>query len=437
MSDGRARVVRIRRAGPRLERCHRVCFSRCAGRHPRAERIGQDHAAAPACGPRFTAGRPRAARRHRHTDAATPRPVDADGPVPQETQLAFEYTVLEMAVMGRYPHLGAFEIEGPDEIEVARDALRQTGTLHLESRWFNTLSGGEKQRVVIASALAQLENRGRRKFYPTPIFGHPPARRADRVAGPRLSARDPLRARQAQREPRSDRCRVDPRLEFRGRIVPRADPAGSRTGARRRADRLDARRTLIRKLYRRRGRYHHQSQNRAADGRPRRARPTHICHDHRPKDCGDLALIFGLAAVVTCLAGPARRIHDSRLPARVRHLAAVRRERRRADFLRRAAAARARRRPGRLGAGRVGRRAAGAAPKSARDAVHAGRVGRRGAGRDAGAHAGPAVRHRRFLGRSYRQLCRLAGRGRDRLRRWRARSIAASRPTCCCSPASR
>jgi iron complex transport system ATP-binding protein len=76
--------------------------------------------------------------------------------VPQETQLAFEYTVLEMAVMGRYPHMGAFEIEGPRDIEIARNALRATGTLELESRLFNTLSGGEKQRVVIASALAQL-----------------------------------------------------------------------------------------------------------------------------------------------------------------------------------------------------------------------------------------------------------------------------------------
>ena len=72
--------------------------------------------------------------------------------VPQETQLAFEYTVLEMAVMGRYPHLGAFEIEGPDELEIARDALRATGT-YTESRLFNTLSGGEKQRVVIAGAI--------------------------------------------------------------------------------------------------------------------------------------------------------------------------------------------------------------------------------------------------------------------------------------------
>jgi len=75
--------------------------------------------------------------------------------VPQETQLAFEYTVLELATMGRYPHLAAFDVEGPEDLEIARDALRATGTAHLESRLFSTLSGGEKQRVVIAGALAQ------------------------------------------------------------------------------------------------------------------------------------------------------------------------------------------------------------------------------------------------------------------------------------------
>lgn len=79
--------------------------------------------------------------------------------VPQETQLAFEYSVLEMAVMGRYPHLRSFEVEGPDDLAIARDALRATGTLHLESRMFNTLSGGEKQRVVIAGALSQFSSR--------------------------------------------------------------------------------------------------------------------------------------------------------------------------------------------------------------------------------------------------------------------------------------
>ena len=75
--------------------------------------------------------------------------------VPQETHPAFEYTVLEMVLMGRYPHLGAFEIEGPDDLRLAREALAATGTAALEARSFDTLSGGEKQRVVIAAALAQ------------------------------------------------------------------------------------------------------------------------------------------------------------------------------------------------------------------------------------------------------------------------------------------
>jgi iron complex transport system ATP-binding protein len=75
--------------------------------------------------------------------------------VPQEMQLAYDYTALEMVLMGRHPHLGTFEVEGPRDLAIARDALRATATDHLEDRQFNTLSGGEKQRVVIASALAQ------------------------------------------------------------------------------------------------------------------------------------------------------------------------------------------------------------------------------------------------------------------------------------------
>lgn len=75
--------------------------------------------------------------------------------VPQETHLAFDYTVREVALMGRYPHLGPFELEGPRDLAIARDALAATGTVDLEDRSFATLSGGEKQRVVIASALAQ------------------------------------------------------------------------------------------------------------------------------------------------------------------------------------------------------------------------------------------------------------------------------------------
>src|SRR5829696_6597948 len=76
--------------------------------------------------------------------------------VPQETQLAFDYTVAEVAMMGRYPHLGAFEIEGPSDLAVVEETLASTGTLQLKDRLFATLSGGEKQRVVIAAALAQI-----------------------------------------------------------------------------------------------------------------------------------------------------------------------------------------------------------------------------------------------------------------------------------------
>jgi iron complex transport system ATP-binding protein len=75
--------------------------------------------------------------------------------VPQETHSAFDYSVLEIVLMGRYPHLGAFELEGADDVAIAREALAATGTSTLESRRFATLSGGEKQRVIIAGALAQ------------------------------------------------------------------------------------------------------------------------------------------------------------------------------------------------------------------------------------------------------------------------------------------
>jgi iron complex transport system ATP-binding protein len=83
--------------------------------------------------------------------------------VPQETQLAFDYSVAEVAMMGRYAHLGAFEIEGPRDAAVVEEALTATGTAHLSGRPFATLSGGEKQRVIIAAALAQLTADSRRK----------------------------------------------------------------------------------------------------------------------------------------------------------------------------------------------------------------------------------------------------------------------------------
>jgi len=86
--------------------------------------------------------------------------------VPQETELAFEYRAIEIVLMGRHPHLGVFTVEGPDDIRIAQEALASTGTSHVAERMFHELSGGEKQRVVIAAALAQIGH-GNSSFVPS------------------------------------------------------------------------------------------------------------------------------------------------------------------------------------------------------------------------------------------------------------------------------
>jgi len=75
--------------------------------------------------------------------------------VPQETHPAFDYSALEIVLMGRHPHLRPMQVEGPADVTIALEAMEATGTAHLADRPFPSLSGGEKQRVVIASALAQ------------------------------------------------------------------------------------------------------------------------------------------------------------------------------------------------------------------------------------------------------------------------------------------
>jgi len=90
--------------------------------------------------------------------------------VPQDTHLSFDYTVMEVALMGRYPHLGPFEVEGPADLAAAADALNATGTLEVSERAYQTLSGGEKQRVIIASALAQLDRRNRPNEHSSPLL---------------------------------------------------------------------------------------------------------------------------------------------------------------------------------------------------------------------------------------------------------------------------
>ncbi len=75
--------------------------------------------------------------------------------VPQDVIVAFDFSVLEIVLMGRSPHLGRFAVESPRDIAIAENALRLTGTLHIKDRSINALSGGERQRVMIARALAQ------------------------------------------------------------------------------------------------------------------------------------------------------------------------------------------------------------------------------------------------------------------------------------------
>ena len=75
--------------------------------------------------------------------------------VPQETALDFPFSVLEVVLMGRAPHIGGFGFEGDRDLEAAERAMARTGVADLRRRFFHELSGGEKQRVVIARALAQ------------------------------------------------------------------------------------------------------------------------------------------------------------------------------------------------------------------------------------------------------------------------------------------
>ncbi|MBM5805002.1 MAG: ABC transporter ATP-binding protein [Candidatus Verstraetearchaeota archaeon] len=75
--------------------------------------------------------------------------------VPQETSIGFNFTALDIVLMGRNPHLSRFQTEGAKDVAIARRAMERTGTWHLAERPVNELSGGEKQRIIIARALAQ------------------------------------------------------------------------------------------------------------------------------------------------------------------------------------------------------------------------------------------------------------------------------------------
>jgi iron complex transport system ATP-binding protein len=92
------------------------------------------------------------------TDLLAMRPKDVArrvAVVAQESTVEFDFTVLEMVMIGRTPHKRAFDRDNQADRSIVLQAIERVGCEHLIDRSYNTLSGGEKQRVLIARAIAQ------------------------------------------------------------------------------------------------------------------------------------------------------------------------------------------------------------------------------------------------------------------------------------------
>ncbi|MGE5627053.1 MAG: ABC transporter ATP-binding protein [Solirubrobacterales bacterium] len=75
--------------------------------------------------------------------------------VPQEYTIDFKFTVFDIVLMGRNPHMYGRKNSEKDDFEIVKEAMVMTKTWQLKDRDYNELSGGEKQRVIIARAIAQ------------------------------------------------------------------------------------------------------------------------------------------------------------------------------------------------------------------------------------------------------------------------------------------
>jgi iron complex transport system ATP-binding protein len=74
--------------------------------------------------------------------------------VPQDTHLAFAFTVREAVAMGRHAHVGRFARETARDREAVQQAMQRADVAQLADRFVTELSGGERQRVLIARSLA-------------------------------------------------------------------------------------------------------------------------------------------------------------------------------------------------------------------------------------------------------------------------------------------
>ncbi|RCX20111.1 iron complex transport system ATP-binding protein [Anaerobacterium chartisolvens] len=75
--------------------------------------------------------------------------------VPQNTNLEFEFSVTDIVLMGRSPYLKRFQCESTYDMGIAKYAMQVTDIWHLRHKNIGMVSGGERQRVIIARALAQ------------------------------------------------------------------------------------------------------------------------------------------------------------------------------------------------------------------------------------------------------------------------------------------
>jgi iron complex transport system ATP-binding protein len=75
--------------------------------------------------------------------------------VQQESPLLFPSHTWEFVLQGRHPYGRTLRFESDRDVMIARNALAQVGAEHLTDRWMDQISGGEKQRVILARALAQ------------------------------------------------------------------------------------------------------------------------------------------------------------------------------------------------------------------------------------------------------------------------------------------
>lgn len=75
--------------------------------------------------------------------------------LPQESRVVFPFTVMEVVLMGRAPHLGLLGFPGRGDVAIAEESMRMTDCLQFAARRINELSSGERQRVYLARALAQ------------------------------------------------------------------------------------------------------------------------------------------------------------------------------------------------------------------------------------------------------------------------------------------